>query len=319
MSARVPHAAAGAPRAGPGAAPARAPRAGFTLIEVLVVLLIMSGLLVTISQVLHSARISRDTIHNIAETELVGPAILDQIERDLHAISTYDRDKLLWLRVQDRTLVGFDADRIDFVCNTNSLVIEASTRQTRFLRADQNEVSYCLRRRPDSDDFLELYRREDFGVDDAIYEGGHYTFLCDRVRGFDVKVWAADGPDEDPLDAWGEGAEDNDHAGLPKRLEISLTIELAPRISREQLRIAPTDKRLITYKRIVRLAEPLFLAAEVEPVPAIPDVKPAVPNADAPGGAGGPGGPGGPSGGGGGGSLGGGAGGGGNPFGGGAK
>ena len=64
-------------------------RAGFTLIEVLLVLLIMSGILVTISQILSAARTSRDTIHNIRETQLSGPAILDLIEEDLRGIYVF--------------------------------------------------------------------------------------------------------------------------------------------------------------------------------------------------------------------------------------
>ena len=63
----------------PHGAPARAE--GITLAEILVVILIMSGILVGISTVLTSARRTRDMIHNIQENQLAGPAILDSIER----------------------------------------------------------------------------------------------------------------------------------------------------------------------------------------------------------------------------------------------
>src|SRR5262249_15221466 len=56
-------------------------RAGFTLVEVLLTLLIMGMIMVSMTQILTAARTSRDTIHNIQETELAGPAILDMIER----------------------------------------------------------------------------------------------------------------------------------------------------------------------------------------------------------------------------------------------
>ena len=47
-----------------------ASRAAFTLVEVLVVVLIISGIMLAITQVLDSARVSRDTIHNLDETQL---------------------------------------------------------------------------------------------------------------------------------------------------------------------------------------------------------------------------------------------------------
>ena len=54
--------------------------AGFTLAEVLVTILIMGGILVSITQILHAARMSRDTINNLRERQLAGPAIMDLIE-----------------------------------------------------------------------------------------------------------------------------------------------------------------------------------------------------------------------------------------------
>ena len=54
-------------------------RAGFSLVEVLVVLLIVGGLMLAITQLLEATRISRDTIHNVQETQLAGPAIMELI------------------------------------------------------------------------------------------------------------------------------------------------------------------------------------------------------------------------------------------------
>ncbi|MBM3975922.1 MAG: prepilin-type N-terminal cleavage/methylation domain-containing protein [Planctomycetes bacterium] len=310
----------------------RTPRSGFTLVEIMVVLLIMSGLLVAISQVLQSARVSRDTIHNIQETELVGPTILDMVERDLRAISILNRDKQYWIRVVDRTVGGNDADRIDLISGVNSLVFTQDKRQERPLYADLNEVGYVLRRRPDMEDFLELFRRESFGVDDKPFEGGRYTFLCNRVLGFDIKCFAENGPDEEPVDGWNVD-QNSEHTGLPKRVEIALTIELEKRVAREQLKDFKEDQRVVTYRRIYRFPDMLLEAASVEIVPKIPVIEPAVGGGGGPipmtqidpsaGGGGSPfGGPGAGGGGGGGSSgggnpFGGGSGGGGNPFGGG--
>jgi hypothetical protein len=48
--------------------------------------------MVTVTQILTAARMSRDTIHNITEQQLAGPSILQQIENDLRAKqSDFDR------------------------------------------------------------------------------------------------------------------------------------------------------------------------------------------------------------------------------------
>ncbi len=249
---------------------ARRAQRGFTLVEIMVVVMIMSMLMVTISQVLQSARQTRDTIHNIQETQLSGPAILNLIERDLRSIVTYARERADHLRVKNRVVGGMDADRIDFMTSVNGTVLVEAESGDRYVKADANEVGYMLRLSEEHDDFLEIYRREDFGVDDKPFEGGRYTYLHDRVRAFEIKVYEEDGPDAEPLEDWGEG----EFIGLPHRIEISLTLELAPRLVREQLKIAPVDKRTITYTRVVRFPESLFLASSVEPIPKVPVVLP---------------------------------------------
>lgn len=242
-----------------------AARRGFTLAEVLVTLLIVGWIMLAIAQMLEAARISRDTIHNIQETQLAGPAILDLVERDLRAITIYGRQPVDLLRVNNRIVIGLDADGLDFVTTRDGLIGQEI--QRRRVRGDYNEVGYRLRPNPRDDDFLEIYRRESLGIDQEPFDGGQYTFLHDRVRGFDIKVYEEDGPDAQPLDEWNPRG---DRLGLPLRLEIALTLELAPRISREQLRIAPVDKRLVTYKRVVRLPGALFDAVAVQPKPLIP-------------------------------------------------
>ncbi len=248
----------------------RETRAGFTLVEVLLTLLIMSGIMVALTQILSAARTARDTIHNIQETTLAGPAICDLIERDLRAIVTYDRTRQLHLRVKNRVLLGMDADSIDFVTSTDSLApVELDNR---FVKADVNEVGYRLRPNPTApDQFCEIYRREGFGVDDDPYEDGTFMYLHDRVKGFDVQCFAKDGRDEQPIDSWGTD-DKPENIGLPARIEISLTLELAPRLVNEQLLILPNDRRTLTYKRVIRFPEVLRGKEESIPVPRIPTV-----------------------------------------------
>jgi prepilin-type N-terminal cleavage/methylation domain-containing protein len=245
-------------------------RAGFTLVEVLLTLLIMSGIMLSMTQILTAARTSRDTIHNIQETQLAGPAILDLVERDLRGIFTYDRTCQLQLRVKNRVMLGYDADSLDFVTTSDSLVL--TNIDNRFARGDVNEVGYRLRPNPDSaDQFLEIYRRESFGVNEDPFEGGTYMFLHDRVKSFDVQCFAKDGKDEQPVDEWGTD-KNPENLGLPARIEITLVLELAPRLVNEQMSILPSDRRTLTYKRVIRFPQILRMAEEEIPIPKIPDV-----------------------------------------------
>ena len=242
-------------------------RAGFTLVEVLLVLLIMGGIMLSMTQILTAARTSRDTIHNIQETQNAGPAILDMIERDLRGISIYDRTRQNHLRIKNRVILGFDADSIDFVTTTDSLVLHED--HERFVRSDLNEVGYRLRPNPDNDQFLEIYRREAFGVDEDPFEDGNFLYLHDRVKGFDIQCFRKDGPDEQPVNEWG-AQEHTEDIGLPARIEITLTLELAPRIVNEQLLLAPVDRRTVVYKRVIRFPESQRSDEDKLPVPAIP-------------------------------------------------
>jgi prepilin-type N-terminal cleavage/methylation domain-containing protein len=248
---------------------ARGARAGFTLVEVLLTLLIIAGIMVSVTEILTAARTSRDEIHNIQERQLAGPAILARIEQDLRGMLVYDRDPRLALRVRNRVLSGFDADTIDLVTTVDSTLPFRDKPSDPFRSADVNEVGYCLKPRPDSDDFLELYRREGFGVDDDPFAGGHYALLADRVKGFNVEIFDADGPEAEPVEEWTESA-DQEYVGIPVRIEIQLTIELAPRLLREQL---VADTRTITYERILRFPEILRKSVDLQPKPSIPRVQ----------------------------------------------
>ncbi len=55
-----------------------------------------------------------------------------------------------------------------------------------------------------------------------------------------------------------------------ERIEITLTLELAPRLVNEQILLLGTDRRTLTYKRIIRLPEMLRAEEEDLPVAVIP-------------------------------------------------
>lgn len=252
------------------ARPARNASGGFTLIEVVVALLIVAMMLTSLTKLLTLVRSKRDTIHNIQENQLVGPAILDLIHRDLRAVLTTNRSRDSYMQIKNRVVLGQDADSIDFVTTTDNVVWTYDG--DRSMRADYGEVGYRLRPSPTSDDFLEMYRREGFGIDDEPFSGGTFTFLHDQIRNFNITVFSEDGPDAEPFEEWGMDPADIELQGLPAWIEISLTLELSPRLKAEALPIALVDRGTVTYKRIVRLPEQLRVDQEGVPWLGVPSV-----------------------------------------------
>jgi prepilin-type N-terminal cleavage/methylation domain-containing protein len=260
---------------------------GFTLIEIMISLMIMSMMLVAIATVLTSARRTRDIIFNVQESQLAGPAIMDMIEYDLRGLYVMDRKVLDLLRVEDGALSGMDSDRLDFVTTSNSRTLTPNSQRTKFLRADITEVGYCLRPNPDyPGEFLEIYRREGFGIDEQPFEGGTYTFLHDRIRSFDIQIFAEDGVDAEPLDTWGIDRGDTAHRGVPTRIEIELELEMSPRLINEYSTTnSQAMKRRVLYRRIIHFPASLHLAMDLRPVFRIPVISP--PSSDTGGGGGG--------------------------------
>ena len=248
-------------------------RDGFTIVEVMIAVAVMSLMLVSILKVLSAVRLTRDRIHNTQETQLAGPIIMDLIREDLQGLHILGRTKDDHLKITDRVQYGLDADRIDFITTTVSrepVWIDGEVR-----RAQICEVGYVTRPNPDDDEFLELYRREDYGVDDEPFSGGNYTFLSNRVKSFSIEVFMQDGPDEEPLMDWGNpDTIEEDHKGLPASVVVSMTLENAPRLLQEQLEFSSTQLMTVTYKRTLRFPEELrqdedqlaFLA-----IPTVPD------------------------------------------------
>ena len=78
---------------------------------------------------------SRDTIHNIQETQLAGPAIMDLIERDLRALLAYDRARGGPAARQEPRDLGMDADSLDFVDHDRQPRAGAG-RASAFVRSD---------------------------------------------------------------------------------------------------------------------------------------------------------------------------------------
>jgi hypothetical protein len=195
---------------------------------------------------------------------------MDLIERDVRAMITFDLPIDVALRIKNRVVLGLDADSLDFITSTDSLT--PGTWSDRAVRHDVRRGGLPPAASiPDDKDLLEVYRRESFGVDDKPFEGGQFVFLHDRVKPLRDPDLPGGRPDADSVEDWNVQQDETEKIGLPARLEIELTLELAPRIQREQVIFKSVDKRTITYTRILRFSEDVLAQLEIQPMPVVPN------------------------------------------------
>lgn len=236
----------------------RSSQGGFTLLEVLVALTIMSLVMVALYSVLQTTLRTRDMLNNEVRAASAGPSILDTIERDLRRAWVLNlQDDKVFIG-EDRTVLGEPADSLVFVSSVGS----SSTRRVgeHEAMAELVETGYRLRVNPDLPDVLELWRRQDYHLDEEPLEDGSYERLHDRVVGFDLQYYADLVLEHDPVDDW--DAEEL-HA-LPAAIKVRLGIEVAPRMDDGRRELASVGS-VRWYERVIVLDSGLNLAMRVHP------------------------------------------------------
>jgi len=172
-------------------------QAGFTLIELVIAITIVSIMAVGVAQTLWRDVATRDMILEELEPPKVEDAILDMVARDLRFL--YYRAGLLpadagfWGRTKQMN--GIDADRIDFITARTSRIAtleDATSGQPG--DSPLTEVGYACRPNDANTRWLELWRREDYYVDDDPTDGGRFSLIYDKIRRFSLRYYAA--PDE---------------------------------------------------------------------------------------------------------------------------
>lgn len=108
-----------------------------------------------------------------------------------------------------------------------------------------------VRNRDGSADFLELYRREDFLVDDDIEREGNFSMLNDRIISFNLQYYRE--PDYDPIpdDNWDSSLE----AQLPYCIELFLELEIQPRKSAESKQILGANRARLEFADLMVIPE----------------------------------------------------------------
>ncbi|HYC76718.1 MAG TPA: prepilin-type N-terminal cleavage/methylation domain-containing protein, partial [Planctomycetota bacterium] len=174
--------------------------AGFTLVEMLIAIAIGAILMSSAFLCLGSAIRTRRVVADFSTPYAVGPAILDALEADLRNAFLYDMKENDAFWGVDADLNGGEADGLSFVTATQCQIGEPELKSGIFVghegererRSFMTEVQYVCRRNPDDPGKLELWRREDFYVDDSIHDGGIYRLLYDRVLEFKLEYVARD-------------------------------------------------------------------------------------------------------------------------------
>ena len=226
-------------------------RAGFTLMEVLVSMFISALIMTAILNSLEATQKAVDAIHNITETERAGPMLVRMFRRDLERLAVYDSGEYTLLKGESKNLNGVDADRINMIVVGRSVIPHYDLVLDRRTYAPINEVGYWVRNRDGSADFLELYRREDFLVDDEFDRDGNFSMLNNRIISFNLQYY--DEPDYDPVpeDNWDSALE----AQLPYCIELFLELEIQPRKSAESRQILGANRARLEFGDLMVIPE----------------------------------------------------------------
>ena len=246
---------------------------GFTLVEILLAMgisgMLFTMMFLTLDQVVRS----RNDMSNLATPYVIGPAILDVMSKDLANVYFYDVLENNSFYGADAQLYGREADALSFITLSKSfapdqdLEAEDEYGENRGRYAYVNEVGFALKRQQGNPNFLELWRREDFYVDEAPHAGGEYVLMYDRVHSLSFQYISRnpDSPESGPGGQTQKDAEDMlqdgwvslDEGGVPRAILVIL--EIYARDSEEEVEERFGDKdnppRIYRFTRYLTLPQ----------------------------------------------------------------
>jgi prepilin-type N-terminal cleavage/methylation domain-containing protein len=167
---------------------------GFSLVEVLLAIAIGAILMTMMFSSLDTAIRTRQSVSDLSTPYAIGPAVLDALEADLRNAHFYDLKENDGFWGVDADLNGKEADGLSFITDSLCQIGEPELKSNvavgreadRERRSPVTEVQYVCRRSVKYPTALELWRREDFYVDESPHDGGIYRLIYDRV--FDFKL-----------------------------------------------------------------------------------------------------------------------------------
>ena len=232
---------------------------GFTLVEITVTLGLVGIIMATIYVVLFGTLNEKRNVELKVLGSRIGPLLLDQIERDMRQLYCYNlADGAIFIG-KDNRVSGYDADRISLVAQVPST--SAMVENERWIYSAVNEVGYTLTQNPENPDFLILWRREDFHVDEEPLKGGKGTPLYRRVTGFNATYYDQLGEDAEDEEEW-----DSDKLNrLPAAVELVLTLEVEPRPQGTLLSPDDLARKTLSFRRWISFPTDSLLTMSVRP------------------------------------------------------
>jgi len=189
-------------------------RAGFTLLEVMVALLVLGLLTSTIFAIFSTTLDSKARVEAYNAMYQTSRQVLDRAHREL-GLAFLSPVKQL----NPTAFVGLDAEQDGYPLDGISFTSLAHVPMGVDNReSEESEISYFIVEDSSTEKRM-LMRREDASLDQDPLEGGVSYEMAPEVRGLNVRYW--DGGSW--LDAW--GSREGDQAGkLPQAVELTLVL-----------------------------------------------------------------------------------------------
>ena len=160
-------------------------RAGFTLIEIILAVAILSLMMVLAYSVVMSTVLAQKRIEAVMLSSEIGPVLIAQIREDLEGAFIPDGEEGTdFFAGLDRDTAAGGRDRIDFITSRMSYGAMKEGDPAAFHSV--NEVGYQVGDNDVDGSVGILYRRIDHFIDEEPTKGGRLVELYDRVVSFNV-------------------------------------------------------------------------------------------------------------------------------------
>lgn len=199
--------------------PPRRRRAGFTILEVMVALTVVATVVSFVYVILQNSVRGQTIVRQGLRAPKIQNAILGQIFRDFRYLYWDGFAAEGGFIGRNSDVGGREADNIDFVTARPSRI--ARSEDLSDLDTEPSpltEVGYALR---ENNGYLELWRREDWFVDDDPIKGGKYSLIYDKITRFSLLYFPTP---EDNVD--NKGVEEWD-TRLKKKLPYAIFLEIS--------------------------------------------------------------------------------------------
>lgn len=197
----------------------RAVRGGFTLVEIMLSVLLLSIIMTIIYGIVVSTVEAAARVEEISQAGEVGPAILGQLREDLESAFLLPKEGEQFVSISRKGSTG-DRDRIDFISCRTAYGARRDGEEPAFHSV--NEVGYQVQESKADASVGILYRRQDYFIDNEPLRGGQLTEIYDRVRHFHLEFYNG----ERWVPDWNSAREKNT---LPAAVRIELKIVVTDR------------------------------------------------------------------------------------------